>query len=171
MASVVIRLVRDQADLRATEWEGQYTHLRRVYATAYRLMQRGDAALWVAEAPEGRLVGQAFVLFRSLRPELADGHSRGYIFAVRVRPSWRSQGIGTALMDRAEADLARRGFRWATLLVARTNRRALAFYRRRGYRVVAADPGTWSYVDPHGHLRHVVEPSWRLEKRLLLEDP
>ncbi len=166
LRSLVVRPLRGEDDLRAIEWEGQYAHLRRVYAEVYRRMLAGEACMWVAERPAVGLVGQAFALLRSLRPDLADGQTRAYIFAVRVRPAWRGQGIGTRLMDALEDDLRQRGFVWATLLVARDNLRARVFYERRGYRVVGPDPGRWHYTTPEGRVRRVVEPSWRMQKTL-----
>lgn len=122
--------------------------------------------LWVAEIPPTGLVGQLFVQLESHRNELADGHTRAYIYSFRVRSSYRSTGIGTLLMQTAETDLRNRGYHRITLNVGRDNPAARRFYERFGYTIVGDEPGRWSYLDHKGHRRHVHEPSWRMEKDL-----
>ncbi len=153
-------------DLLALEWEGEYIHFRRVYADAFERAQNGGSVLWVADLPGFGVIGQVFVQLICDRPELADGHTKAYVYAVRVRPQFRNLGVGTRLMDAAEADLRRRGFQWATLNVARDNPGAQRLYERRGYRVVAPEPGQWSYPDENGIWQSAVEPAWRMEKAL-----
>jgi ribosomal protein S18 acetylase RimI-like enzyme len=160
-----------QTDLPALEWDGELTRFRRLYAEAYERAEAGDAVIWVAELPGGGVVGQLFVSFRSGRPELSDGLTRAYIYGVRVRSTYRNQGIGTHLMHTVEADLARRGFRYATLNVGRENPDACRFYERLGYRVVAPEPGRWTYEDENGICHEVHEPAWRMEKPLLRPHP
>ncbi len=48
----------------------------------------------------------------------------------------QGRGTGARLMDAAEAELKRRGVRRAILVTTNDNVRALAFYARRGYRLV-----------------------------------
>ena len=166
--NVNIRHVRGH-ELLALEWEGIYTHYRLVYADAYERMQSGRAVLWVADLAgdqrEG-IIGQAFVQLICDRTELADGANRAYIFGFRVRPAYRSLGLGTRIMQIIEADLYRRRFIRVVLNVAKVNRRAQHLYRRLGYQIIAPDPGEWSYHDHEGILRTEVEPAWRMEKRL-----
>ncbi|QUD83380.1 GNAT family N-acetyltransferase [Gordonia polyisoprenivorans] len=96
---------------------------------------------WFAES-SGRVTG--FVTIGEL-----DGHAT--VMALYVDPDhWRS-GIGSALMDRAEAEIARQGYPVARLHVLKGNERAMDFYAERG----------WA---PTGHVRsgevwgvHVVE--------------
>ncbi len=163
--AVQIRQLKRE-DLPALEWEGSFTHFRRIYADAYERARNGKSVLWIAELPEAGVIGQLFVQLICDRPELADGASRGYIYAFRVRPAYQSCGLGTLLMDTAEEDLLRRGYAYVTLNVARDNLRAQKLYRRRGYRVVAPEPGRWSYQDENGIWHQVEEPAWRLEKKL-----
>ncbi len=153
-------------DLRALEWEGEYTHFRRLYALAYRRARLGRAVLWVAEQPSVTLVGQLFVQLVSGRTDLADGQTRAYLHSFRVREAFRGSGIGGRLLEVAEADLVRRGFTLATLNVGRHNAKARRFYERSGYRVVAPEPGCWQYIDHQGLLRSVNEPSWRMQKTI-----
>jgi len=163
--NVVIRLA-DEEDLPALEWEGEFTHFRRVYADAYQRMMRGYSLIWVAELPQTGLIGQVFIQLVCDRPELADGANRAYLYSFRVRPAYRSMGIGSHVMDVVEEDLRHRGFHYVTLNVARDNPRAQQLYVRRGYRVVAPEPGVWSYPDSKGVWHQVNEPAWRMEKGL-----
>ena len=81
---------------------------------------------------------------------------------------FRGRGIGTRLLEEAENILVERGFRWATIAVAKDNPDALRLYRRLGFRTIRADDGDWSYRDHEGSLRFVHEPCWVLEKQLHL---
>lgn len=162
---VVIRPMIEE-DLAGLEWDGEYTHFRRVYAEAYQRMQRGLSILWVAELPGAGPIGQVFIQFVCDRPELADGAERAYLYSFRVRDEYRSRGLGSLIMDAVEEDLRSRGFRYVTLNVARDNPRAQRLYARRGYHVVAPEPGVWSYPDEKGVWHQVEEPAWRMEKSI-----
>lgn len=164
-SQLVVRMATAE-DLPAMEWDGEYRHFRRVFADAYRRMQRGQTILWLSELRGVGLVGQVFIQLVCDRPELADGRERAYLYSFRVKKQYRSQGIGSRMMDEIEADLARRNFAYVTLNVARDNPRAQQLYVRRGYYVVAPEPGIWSYQDEQGRWQHVEEPAWRMEKRL-----
>jgi ribosomal protein S18 acetylase RimI-like enzyme len=127
--------------------------------------RRGRRVLLVADV-EGQIVGQVFVQLTSARAELADGSYSGYLYAFRVRPEFRNQGIGTQLLLEAEGILRGQGFSRAVIAVAKKNHRALRLYESMGYRRFAEDPGRWSYVDHEGRMRHVSEPAHMLEKEL-----
>ncbi len=155
-------------DLPDLEWEGEYTHFRRQFELTYRDYLSGNGVPWVAENVfSGEILGQVFVLFESrYRRELADGRGRAYMYSIRVKEQFRNLGLGNMMMDVVEADLAERGFTRATLNVAQDNPDAYRFYFRRGYRIVAPEPGKWSYIDHEGIRRYVDEPAWRMEKAL-----
>lgn len=163
-AEVVIRRA-GESDLRALEWEGQYAHYRRLYRHAMNEAKRGRRILLVAES-EGLLVGQIFIQLSSGRSELADGKRSGYLYSFRVRPEYRSLGIGSALMDEAERILRQQAFRRAVIAVARANDGAQKLYQDRGYVYFSDDPGEWSYVDHNGDLQEVHEPAYLYEKQL-----
>lgn len=164
---ILIRHIRLE-DLPALEWEGEYTHFRRQFEFAYRDYLAGHGVPWVAvDRQSGEVLGQVFVLFSSrYRKELADGRVRAYLYSIRVRMHLRNLGLGNRMMDVVEDDLRARGYSVATLNVARDNPSAYRFYFRRGYRIVAPEPGQWSYVDHKGRRRFVDEPAWRMEKTL-----
>jgi hypothetical protein len=63
-----------------------------------------------------------------------DGH-RGWVYYVAVRPRYRRQGIGTALMERVEAGVARLGCPKINLQVRASNEGVVSFYRKLGYQI------------------------------------
>jgi ribosomal protein S18 acetylase RimI-like enzyme len=162
---IVIRQVRHN-DLPALEWDGQYKHFRRLFRHAYQRGREGKAVLWIAELPGEGLIGQIFVQLVTHRSELADGNTRAYIYAFRVRPEHRGEGLGTLLLETVEEDLRMRGFKNVCLNVGRDNINARRLYERLGYSVVASEEGIWSYIDHRGRRRQVHEPAWRMEKEL-----
>jgi ribosomal protein S18 acetylase RimI-like enzyme len=166
LQQVVIRHVTE-ADLVAMEWEGEYAHYRNMYADAFERALFGRSVLWVSELSGKGLLGQVFIQLVCDRPELADGHYRAYLYGFRVREAYRSRGIGSMMMKVVESDLRKRGFRSLTLNVAKDNTRARHLYEKMGFRIVAPEPGIWSYLDDKNIWHTVEEPAWRMEKRLL----
>jgi maltose O-acetyltransferase len=63
-----------------------------------------------------------------------DGH-RGWVYSLAVAPQARRRGIGTALMQHLERELARRGCPKVNLQVLASNPEPVAFYRKLGYAV------------------------------------
>ena len=163
--AVKIRLLR-QVDLPALEWDGEYTHFRRIYSDAYDRAKSGLSILWVADMPEVGIIGQLFVQLNNEWTQLVGGEKRGYIYAFRIRPTYRNGGLGSRMLEVAEADLERRGFDTVTLNVAKNNPDAQRLYERFGYRVVSSEPGRWSYPDEKGVWHNVEEPAWHMEKKL-----
>jgi ribosomal protein S18 acetylase RimI-like enzyme len=104
MNKVFIRKAKKD-DLPDLEWNGEYTHFRRLYADTYMLVQQGHAIIWIAEVNSSGLIGQCFVSLKGNRPDLADGISRAYIYGFRIQQQFRNQGIGTMMMDTIENDL------------------------------------------------------------------
>jgi len=165
LARVQIRhMVED--DLPALEWNGEYAHFRRVYLDAFERFQRGLSVLWVAELPGAGIIGQVFIQLICDRPELADGSNRAYLYSFRVRPEYRSAGVGSQIMQVVFDDLRQRGFRSLTLNVAKDNPRARKLYEHNHFRIVAHEPGRWTYQDEKGGWQTVEEPAWRMERRL-----
>jgi ribosomal protein S18 acetylase RimI-like enzyme len=63
-----------------------------------------------------------------------DGH-RGWVYSVATRKSARRSGIGRALMERVEKELAARGCPKLNLQVRAGNEEVVAFYETLGYSV------------------------------------
>jgi ribosomal protein S18 acetylase RimI-like enzyme len=161
----IIRPIK-KADLPALEWNGEFLHFRRVYADAFQRVLNGMSLIWVIELPETGIVGQLFIQLKCDRPELADGRNKAYMYAFRIQPVYRSQGLGELMMKTIQNDLFRRGFRVLTLNVAKDNTRAQKLYLRLGFSITADEPGNWSYPDDKGRWQQVHEPAWRMEKNL-----
>jgi ribosomal protein S18 acetylase RimI-like enzyme len=155
-----------KSDLLALEWDGEYTHFRRLYAEAYRYAELGQAVIWVAELIDVGLIGQLLVHLKSDRSELADGRIRAYIYGFRIKPIYQNKGVGTKLLQVAENDLIQRDYKIINLNVGQDNNRARQLYERLGYRVIGTDPGRWSYYDQFGRRQEVNEPAWRMQKQL-----
>lgn len=162
----VFRNLRKE-DLPELEWDGEYTHFRRIYFDAYLRSLSGKSMLWVIELPGTGIIGQAFVQLDCNRPELADGKQIAYIYAFRVKEAYRRRGLGSKLIKIIEQTLLKRGIHFVTLNVAKDNQQACNLYERLGYRIVAHEPGCWSYLDHEGKQREVVEPSWRMVKKII----
>jgi ribosomal protein S18 acetylase RimI-like enzyme len=165
--TVLIRPIRE-AELSALEWDGAYSRYRKVFQQTYEDAVRGQRIMLVA-AMGGQLLGQVFIQLSSTERRYADGHSRGYLYSLRVRPAWQAQGIGTRLVKAAEAALRARGFTTAVIAAGKENPRARRLYERLGYRAFADDPGVWYFQDVNGVQQSVAEPCWVMQKTLATE--
>ena len=85
----------------------------------------GVGLFFVAEAA-GRLVGTVMAGY--------DGH-RGWIYSLAVDTDFRKQGIGRALLRRAESALEKRGCVKINLQVGDGNEAVIGFYEKMGYKV------------------------------------
>jgi ribosomal protein S18 acetylase RimI-like enzyme len=163
---IAIRLLR-RDDLRALEWSAEHVRYRRLFLSAFNDMEAGTRVLFVATADQG-VVGRVFVQLDSTDTRYADGVRRGYLYALRVRPESQRKGIGTRLVAAAEAELRARGFRWAAIAVGKENPGALRLYHRLGYAIFSEDPGIWYFTDDQGNVRREHEPSWIMQKPLVV---
>lgn len=74
-----------------------------------------------------------FVLFDQQVGDYEQDADRGLVRYIYVRPSHRGEGIGSALLERAETRLFEGGADTVALEVLATNDAARRFYRRHGY--------------------------------------
>jgi len=162
-----IRLATE-ADLPKLEWDGRYRHFRDLFHRTFEEQRVGRRLMLVADV-DGYPVGQVFVQLTSSDHVFADGRQRGYLYSLRVKEPFQRQGLGTRLIQAAEAALRQRGYSWAVIAAAKENPSARRLYERLGYRVFTEDPGHWQYTDTEGVVHTVVEPCWVLEKRLSQE--
>lgn len=161
---VLIRPIR-AAEVAALEWEGAYTHYRKVFQQTYADVVRGQRVMLVAVLG-AQVIGQVFIQLSSTERRYADGYSRGYLYSLRVRPEWQAQGIGTRLIKAAETALRARGFTTAVIAAGKENPRAHKLYECLGYHTFADDPGVWYFQDVNGVQQSVNEPCWVMQKTL-----
>ena len=165
--AVRIRHATD-ADLLALEWDGEYTHYRRMYRHAMQDSKRGNRVLLVAEVDD-EIIGQIFVYFRPSWSRHFPKEQAGYLHSFRVKPQFRKQGVGTSLVRHAESILIEREYHRSVISVAKDNLDAVRLYQSLGYSIFTEDPGQWSYVDHLGRVQQVVEPVHLMQKRLSQE--
>ena len=83
---------------------------------------------WIVEQPESKLAGFV-ILERASR----NGHPAGHIITLDVDPAERRHGLGTLLMQTAEAQMKQEGAAVISLEVAENNAAARQFYRGLGF--------------------------------------
>lgn len=167
LSAIHIRALERQ-DLPDLEWDGAYTHYRKLFQIAFNRLNARKGLAWLVELPQQGLIGQVFIQLICNRPELADGISRAYLYSFRVKPAFRGKGVGKVLLNFCEQDLINRKMTSVTLNVAKDNKDAIKLYLSRGYEIVATEPGIWQYQDHYGVWHQVIEPAWRMEKNLVL---
>jgi ribosomal protein S18 acetylase RimI-like enzyme len=117
------------------------------------VMNRGTGVVLVAEI-DGGIVGRITV---------DTAGRQGDISGFVVAEGRRRQGIGTLLMDAAEAQAKRRRCKRLRLTVAKDNAPAIALYIARGYRRVGEGVSA-GLRTPAGRVVHAPEPVWAMVK-------
>jgi ribosomal protein S18 acetylase RimI-like enzyme len=118
-------------------------------------VERPGCAVLVAER-DGEVVG-----FANVGPA-QDPEGAGELYAINVDPAHWGTGAGRALLEAAQAELARLGFDETVLWVLPANARARRFYEIAGW----ASDGTERTVDALG----VTIPEVRYRRRSTSED-
>jgi ribosomal protein S18 acetylase RimI-like enzyme len=135
--------------------------------------QRLGKVTYLVAWHDGRALGHLLVRWGGpSNPELVWRLGRRadfpYVEALFVHPAYRSQTVGTQLLDAAEALVASYGYPNIGLAVAVDNVRAWTLYDRLGYR--DGDAGEflnhWSYVNERGDEVADTETCWYLVKPL-----
>ncbi len=113
-------------------------------ATAIRGVVRHAAARVLVADDAGRLVGLALCRVRPVPAVASDPAARAAaapceLQRLYVDAAGRNRGLGSALLDRALADVAERGHDLCWLHVWDGSPRAIAFYLRRGFAQIGWD--------------------------------
>lgn len=117
---------------------------------------RGEAVYLIVWL-DGRPVGHALLHWRgpteaAVAEEFADCAMLEDVF---IHPTYRSRGLGRALLQAAEREVALRGFPRLGFAVGVGNHRARTFYRRLGYHEARRTPFriSWKEIDSQGRVR------------------
>jgi ribosomal-protein-alanine N-acetyltransferase len=132
-----ITLERDLGDVLEIE-QASFTNpwTREMYA--WELKNPAVSHLFALRTEDG--VAQGFVGFWVVFDEL-------HLNNLAVRPESRGRGYGSALLEFALAEGARRGARQATLEVRRSNTAARRLYDRFGFELMGLRPGYYARPD------------------------
>lgn len=138
-----------------------------VHDAHYRRQVSGDATYliaWIGEEPVGSCMvqwaGPVGVTARRLCPEAAEMNH------LQVRPEFRNQGAGRALIRAAEDIVVRAGPQHIALSVADDNDDGQRLYTRLGYAPTGVhDVTEYDWVDRGGEVRHEAERNELLVKR------
>lgn len=101
-------------------------------ARFYTVSNRKDAGLFVAESPEGEVLG--WIHLDTHYSLLSD--ARCEVWATIVDEKYRKRGIGSALMKKAESWAAEHGLPIVRFGSNVQRERAHKFYERLGYKVI-----------------------------------
>lgn len=104
---------------------------RKDLATLHDAVRQPHVGIFLAEDGDGRLLGHVITVCGYL--ESSTGESQAWIFDMAVVPDAWSQGIGQALMHRAEAFARQMGYVYLGLGVTSANERAVRFYEKLGF--------------------------------------
>lgn len=133
------------SDLRELEWHGG-PDLRSFYEEMWRLHERGEATVLVAEFNRYP-VGQLVIHWSGKPGHLGFPDQQ----SLRVHPAFRGMGLGTALIEASEYTVRQAGHAKIGLSVNVLNDKARKLYERLGYTVIGeAYEDKWSYVDAAG---------------------
>jgi ribosomal protein S18 acetylase RimI-like enzyme len=161
---MIIARPAERYDLRKLEWYGSHRSVREHIEKSYTGMRSGTHQMLVADL-NNYPVGLVCLQYRANDPQMADGHTRGYLYAFRVMPNLQSMGIGTLLLNAAEQHLLDKGMSVITLQVAKDNLRGQQLYTRQGYRSFGSKVNIWHH-NRNGEIKEVREPCWAMEKTL-----
>ncbi|MGW1118335.1 GNAT family N-acetyltransferase [Streptomyces tanashiensis] len=148
MMDIVLKpSVRDlvHADLASCGWAGSDHHLVGVARQLERARAGDVDYLAVCPAATDIPVAKGGVDY-----QVKEG--AGTLWQLAVHPALQSCGIGTFLVEAAEARIRGRGVRRAELAVEESNPRARALYERLGYVAYDRRPDAWDEQAPDGSL-------------------
>jgi ribosomal protein S18 acetylase RimI-like enzyme len=99
-----------------------------------RLLSFIDRRKHVALVAEVDGVRAGFVLILDSLPDEVTGDDQAFVVYMAVERELRGNGIGLALLQRAEDEARKRGVPYMALMVTEENAAARALYERAGYR-------------------------------------
>jgi ribosomal protein S18 acetylase RimI-like enzyme len=131
-------------DLEWIAWSGEPRHIV-VVREALQRVGHGEVEYLALRVPSGRPVAKVGIDFVRY-PE------SGYLWQFATHPGLQGRGIGSLLMEGAEARIVRRGLHTARINVEHENARARALYERLGYKSIGNSVESWERADTSGAL-------------------
>lgn len=105
-------------------------------------------------------IGDRVVGFSVLK--CRQGRSTASLVTIAISPAVTGQGFGPALLDAAEHEATRRGFRLMRLEVRADNHRAISFYERAGFFRTGIKPKYYGDGTAAIRMHKRIAPGWWL---------
>jgi ribosomal protein S18 acetylase RimI-like enzyme len=147
-----------QADLDHLLWSGE--HLRANRQQILDRQARGEAVVLLPTLDDEPIGHMAVDVVR-LRDQ-----GGVYLYWLHIRDEFQRNGIGTAVINRAEQVAQEHGRTFSEIAVEKTNTGARRLYERLGYRLVGERLDTWIADQADGEHVEVVDDCWVLRKTL-----
>lgn len=130
MVTIRALIVHDTADFVA--WRGGDAYKDNVIRAEITEHLQGRRVIFLA-VTGAEMVGTVQFVSHHTDRDLADGERVAYLQALEVRPEYRQQGIGNALLKAVATEAGQRGFDRLTLMVDPTNIAAIRLYEKWGF--------------------------------------
>ena len=150
--------VGTEADARNLEWLGEFSEHRAIIEHAFSAQRNGEGLVLVGTVDQFP-VAQLWARFE-------DRNRPPRLWAFRVMISHRAIGIGGALLQFGERELAKRNFQSCEIGADKDNIQAFRYYEKRGYRLAYTQVEDYGYWTPSGEWRTGRADQWILAKRL-----
>lgn len=92
----------------------------------------GNAEFWALD-DDGQMIGELYVFWQLSDKDFADGESRAYLCAFRIKSEYRGKGYGGFLLKEVLEYIKNKGIQIATIGVDETEERNIRMYHRFGF--------------------------------------
>lgn len=117
-------------DLPAWRSKSEVDHTNEIALEKAMHVPEPDSMIFIAETEDGR---QAGFIHLQTQIDYFNGEDQGYISDLAVDIGFEGQGVGRALMNKAEEWARQQGFNLLTLYVFAGNTRARQLYEKNGF--------------------------------------
>lgn len=95
-------------------------------------IEDGNQEFWVIENND-QIIGEIHICWRKDDEDAANGHNRAYLFALRLHPDFRGQGLGTKLIQRVLQRVRDNGFTEVTIGAYKDEPHLKSLYNKWGF--------------------------------------
>ena len=130
------------SDLPAITWSGSATHMESVAGKLAKVAS-GSVEYLVARAPSGQPIAKACI-------DYSEHPGAGTLTQLATLSELQGYGIGTRIIEAAEARIRQHGQHMAIMGVEDSNPRARALYERLGYKPTGREKVSWTETNEKG---------------------
>ncbi len=112
-------------------WSGEAWQ-RAAQKKAIQSINKEDQEFWVIET-DTEIIGELHIAWSHKDPDHANMYSRAYLFALRIHPNHRAQGLGTKLMARVLERVKAKGFNEVTIGAYKEEAHLKIMYEKWGF--------------------------------------